>query len=125
MLEQHARRMLRQSSFEDHLLRDLRQALCDGLTCDDFRLSTTAKTLALSGRSLQRELNLRGTSYREQLDQFRRDLALDMLPTEPVHEIVAFLRFSESSAFYRAFRRWTGKAPHEYLELLTSKTLRP
>jgi AraC-like DNA-binding protein len=125
MLEQHARRMLKQSTFEDHLLCDLRQALCDGRTCGDFRLSTTAKKLALSGRSLQRELNLRNTSYRQQLDHFRRDLALDMLPSESIHDVVAFLRFSESSAFYRAFRRWTGKSPHEYLELRTSKTLRP
>lgn len=124
MLEQHARRMFKQSAVEDHLLRNLRQALCDRLTCGDFRLFTTAKKLGLSSRSLQRELNSRGTSYREQLDHFRRDLALDMLPTEPIHEIAAFLRFSESSAFYRAFRRWTGKAPHEYLELLTSNAPR-
>jgi AraC-like DNA-binding protein len=125
MLEHHARRMLKQLTFEDHLLPDMRQAFRDGLTCGDFRLSTTAKKLALSSRSLQRELSSRGTSYREQLDRFRRDLALDILPTAPVHEIVAFLQFSESSAFYRAFRRWTGRTPHEYLDLLISKGPRP
>jgi AraC-like DNA-binding protein len=83
-------------------------------------LVTTAKKLALSCRSLQRELNSRGTSYREELDMLRREMALDMLPSEPLSDIVAFLRFSESSAFYRAFRRWTGKTPQEYLDQLSS-----
>jgi AraC-like DNA-binding protein len=120
MLEHHARRLLEVSSSEDHFLRDLRRTLFEALGCGDFRLTTTARKLALSGRSLQRELNSRGTSYREELDRLRREVALDMLPREPISELVAFLRFSESSAFYRAFRRWTGKTPREYLDLLSS-----
>jgi len=119
-LEHHARRLLEVSSSEDHFLRDLRQALLEALGRGDFRLIRTAKTLALSCRSLQRELNSRGTSYREELDRLRRGMALDMLPREPISDIAAFLRFSESSAFYRAFRRWTGKTPQEYLDLLSS-----
>ena len=83
------------------------------------RTTTMARKLALSGPSLQRELNSRGTSYREELARLRREMALDMLPRESVPDIVAFLRFSESSAFYRAFRRWTGKTPQEYLDLLS------
>jgi AraC-like DNA-binding protein len=109
------------SSSEDHFLRDLRQALFGAFgCCGDFRLRATAKKLALSGRSLQRELNSRGTSYREELDRLRREIALEMVAREPISDIVAFLRFSESSAFYRAFHRWTGKAPREYLDLLSS-----
>jgi AraC-like DNA-binding protein len=120
-LEHHARRLLEVSSSEDHFLRDLRQALFGAFgCCGDFRLRATAKKLALSGRSLQRELNSRGTSYREELDRLRREIALEMVAREPISDIVAFLRFSESSAFYRAFHRWTGKAPREYLDLLSS-----
>jgi len=33
-----------------------------------------------------------------------------------IEEIAQVLRFSEPSALYRAFRRWTGKTPQEYLE---------
>jgi AraC-like DNA-binding protein len=119
-LEHHARRLLTVSSSEDHFLRDLRQALVEALGRGDIRLIATAKKLTLSCRSLQRESNSRGTSYRDELDRLRREIALDMVPREPISDIVAFLRFSESSAFYRAFRRWTGKTPREYLDVLSS-----
>jgi AraC-like DNA-binding protein len=119
-LEHHARRLLEVPSSEDHLLRKLRQALLEALGCGDVRLTTMARKLALSGRSLQRELSSRGTSYREELDRLRREIALDLLRREPVPDIVAFLRFSESSAFYRAFCRWTGKTPQEYVDMLSS-----
>jgi hypothetical protein len=71
-LEHHARRLLELSVSEDHFLRDLRQALMEAIGGGDFRLITTAKKLALSCRSLQRELNSRGASYREELDRLRR-----------------------------------------------------
>jgi len=115
MLEHYAQRLLKESLSQDHLIRDLHQALHEGLWSGDLRLTTIAKKLALGGRSLQRELTSRGTSYREEIDRLRRDLTLAMLPHQPIQEIVAFLRFSESSSFYRAFRRWTGKTPHEFL----------
>jgi AraC-like DNA-binding protein len=70
----------------------------------------------LSGRSLQRELNGRGTSYREELDRIRLDLALDLLTRAEVRDISNVLQFSDVSSFYRAFRRWTGKTPAEYLD---------
>lgn len=116
MLEHHAKRLLKDSS-QDHLLHNLRQALHEGFGRGDYSLTAIARKLTLSGRSLQRELHSRGTSYREEVDRFRRDLALEMAPHEPVHEIVGFLRFSEPSSFYRAFRRWTGKTPRQYLHL--------
>ena len=115
-LEHHARWLLAVGA-EDDVLRDVRRALYDGCIRGDVRLQAIAKKLAFSCRSLQRELNSRGTSYRDELDRFRRDLALDMLPRSPIDEIAAFLRFSEPSSFYRAFRRWTGKTPQEYREL--------
>jgi AraC-like DNA-binding protein len=118
-LEHHARRLLAVGA-EDDFLRDVRHALYEGCIRGDVRLPAIAKKLALSSRSLQRELNSRGTSYRDELDQLRRYLALDMLPTTPIDEIAAFLQFSESSAFYRAFRRWTGRTPQEYREHCSS-----
>ena len=72
-----------------------------------------ARTLGLSERSLQRKLQEEGTSFKDVLDDVRRQLALGYL-TDPRHSIsdVAFLvGFSETSAFSRAFRRWTNQAP--------------
>jgi len=115
VLDHYGQSLLRQSS-KDEFLSDVRKVLADGISRrGDVRLQSTASKLALSGRSLQRELNGRGTSYREELDRFRRDLALDLLPSLPIHEIGNLLQFSEPRSFYRAFRRWTGKTPQSYL----------
>jgi AraC-like DNA-binding protein len=114
ILDHYGQSLLKQSS-KDDFLSDVRKVLSDGFSRGDVRLQATARKLALSGRSLQRELNGRGTSYREELDRFRCDLALELLPRTQIHEIANLLQFSELSSFYRAFRRWTGKTPGEYL----------
>jgi AraC-like DNA-binding protein len=115
ILDQYGQSLLKQSA-KDEFLSDVRKVLADGFSRRaDVRLQITARKLALSGRSLQRELNGRGTSYREELDRFRRDLALDLLPRVPIQEIGALLQFSDTRSFYRAFRRWTGKTPQECL----------
>src|SRR6185295_4055857 len=87
ILDQYGQSLMRQSS-KDEFLSDVRKVLADGFSRrGDVRLQITARKLALSGRSLQRELNGRGTSYREELDRFRRDLALDLLPRTSIQEI--------------------------------------
>jgi len=115
ILDQYGQSLLKQTSTDD-FLSDVRKVLSDGFSRGDVRLQTTARKLALSGRSFQRELQGRGTSYRDELDQLRRDLALDLLKRAEIHEIANLLRFSDVSSFYRAFRRWTGKTTTEYLQ---------
>lgn len=119
MLDHYGQSLLKQSA-KDVFLNDVRKVLGDGFSRGDVRLQTTARKLALSSRSLQRELQYRGTSYRDELDQFRRGLALDLLSRAHIHEISHLLQFSELSSFHRAFRRWTGKTPREYLRSKTS-----
>jgi AraC-like DNA-binding protein len=115
MLDHYAQSLLKQSATND-FLSEVRKVLSDGFSRGDVRLETTARKLALSGRSLQRELNGRGTSYREELDRIRLDLALDLLTRAEVRDISNVLQFSDVSSFYRAYRRWTGKTPAEYLD---------
>ncbi|HKQ76520.1 MAG TPA: AraC family transcriptional regulator [Blastocatellia bacterium] len=119
MLDHHAQRLLKQLPVEDDFLSDLRSALCEGLYRGDVRLKTTARKLALSYRALQRKLKEQGTSYQEALDHLRHELAVDLLTERQIEieEISHFLGFSEPSSFYRAFRRWTGETPQEYLRL--------
>jgi AraC-like DNA-binding protein len=119
MLDHYGQSLLKQSA-KDGFLSDVRKVLSDGFSRGDVDLETTARKLALSGRSLQRELNGRGTSYREELDLFRRDLALDLLTRAQIPDIASLLQFSELSSFYRAFRRWTGKTPQQYLRQKSS-----
>jgi len=69
-----------------------------------------------SQSTLRRKLEAEGQSYRTILDDLRRDLAVSLLSDsrKTVTEIASELGFAETSAFHRAFRKWTGARPGEY-----------
>ena len=50
-------------------------------------------------------------------DEVRRELACRTLrtPGMSVGEAAFMVGFSDASAFHKAFRRWTGQSPSEYL----------
>ncbi|MBI4817696.1 MAG: AraC family transcriptional regulator ligand-binding domain-containing protein [Deltaproteobacteria bacterium] len=87
----------------------LRASLADG----EVGLDALALRLATSRRTLQRELASRQTSYHGVLDRVRRDEASRLLDGGrlTVAEVSERLSFSEPSAFFRAYRRWTGSTP--------------
>jgi len=72
-----------------------------------------AHLLNMSVRTLQRKLVDSGTTYREVLDDTRRDLALSYLKVSlySVTTITYMLGYTATSSFTRAFRRWTGQSP--------------
>jgi AraC-like DNA-binding protein len=74
-----------------------------------------ARVLNLSQRSLQRKLSERGTTFRQVVDETRKQLAEQYLKDSmlSVSEIAYLLGFAEVSSFSRAFRRWTGQAPRD------------
>ncbi len=76
-------------------------------------VNDVAHALAMSERSLQRHLRDEGTSFRDLVDQLRRELALRHLavPGTSATDVAFLLGFSEPSAFTRAFQRWTGQSP--------------
>jgi AraC-like DNA-binding protein len=79
-------------------------------------LNDVASELAMSVRTLQRELQANGVSYRKLIEDVKRDIAVQhlALPGVSVTEVSFMLGFSEPGAFTRAFRRWTGSAPTAY-----------
>ncbi len=79
-------------------------------------ISDVARHFAMSGRTLQRRLSDRGTSFQALVDESRRRLAERLLSrTDYVLAEVAFMTgFSEQSAFTRAFKRWEGQTPRSY-----------
>jgi AraC-like DNA-binding protein len=66
--------------------------------------------------TLRRHLRAEGQTYQSVKDDLRRDMALDQLlhSAKSIPEIAALLGFAEQSAFYRAFRKWTGGLPSDY-----------
>lgn len=77
---------------------------------------TLAHQLNASPATLRRRLDDEGESYRSIMDELRRDLAISLLSETALSmsDIAAQLGFAESSAFHRAFKKWTGTRPGEY-----------
>lgn len=66
--------------------------------------------------TLRRRLEEEGQSYQSIKDQLRRDLAINALchSDKPMLDIALSLGFADPSAFFRAFRKWTGARPGDY-----------
>jgi AraC-like DNA-binding protein len=80
------------------------------------RIVDAAAEMSCAPRALQRQLAAEGTSFREVLDDTRQELAMFYLGKVRFSpkEVGFMLGYSEPSAFYNAFRRWTGRSPSEY-----------
>jgi AraC-like DNA-binding protein len=75
-------------------------------------LELLARELGTSPRTLRRHLEQESSSLRAVVDELRRERADALLAAgTPIKEIAFGLGFSEPSAFSRAYKRWTGKAP--------------
>jgi AraC-like DNA-binding protein len=92
----------------------VRRALRSALSHDDAEVERIAQRLGMTGRTLQRRLKDEETSFQAVRDDMRRELA-DRYLGEGMSfaEISFLLGFSEPSAFFRAFKRWTGLTPFE------------
>jgi AraC-like DNA-binding protein len=77
---------------------------------------TAARALAVSRRTLSRRLADEGTSFRNILDDVRREFACALLQDRSlsIADVAFFLEYSEPAAFNRSFRRWTGQTPRAF-----------
>lgn len=86
------------------------------LLAGNAQQEVVAEQLSISVRNLQRRLKEAGTSYQSILDDSRERLALKLIRLDelPLYEVAYKVGFTEPSAFYKAFKRWTGKRPGDY-----------
>ncbi|MFC1579129.1 AraC family transcriptional regulator [Pseudomonadota bacterium] len=101
------------TSFEDDFLEQVRRVINSLLPTRDCTSVTVAQCMGFSQRSLQRKLQTQNTSFQQQLDQVRSELAISYLqePRFSLTDIGELLGFAESSVFTRSFRRWFGVTP--------------
>jgi len=101
---------------EGSLLEQIRRTIWMDLSGGRVSLKAVARRLGMGARSLQRRLKNEGTSFMGVLDDLRHEMAVQLLHDDrvAVYEIAFLLGYSDPSTFFRAFRRWEGKSPHEY-----------
>lgn len=94
----------------------VRQAVVASLRDGTPTAQTIARRLGCSARTMHRRLADEGAAFQELLDDVRRDAAVRHLREGRIEisGIAFVLGFSEVSAFYRAFKRWTGTTPVEF-----------
>jgi AraC-like DNA-binding protein len=116
--EQHAQAMFSNLSNENTYSYQVVREITHNLKGEVPSIEEIARSLTISVRNLQRELQTEGTSYQQLLDETRKELALRYLkkPDTSIHDVAFLLGFSEPSAFHRAFKRWTGQTPRAYLK---------
>jgi len=91
----------------------LRRSLRIMLLAQGASADQVAGLLLMHRRTLNRRLKAEGTTFQELLDEVRFEAACQLLDTAriPITEIAASLGYAETSAFSRAFRRWSGATP--------------
>jgi AraC-like DNA-binding protein len=93
-------------------------ALLDELAGARPPFDEVAQRLAMSTRSLRRQLAAEGTSYQHLIDRLRRDEAVRRVARDAgqIKAIARTLGFSDPRGFRRAFQRWTGLTPQQFRE---------
>jgi AraC-like DNA-binding protein len=88
--------------------------------CREFprvpEMREAARALAVSERSLRRRLAEEGGSYSTILHETRLVIAQRLLcdPTRSISQVAVAVGFADGPAFFRAFKRWTGRSPSAY-----------
>jgi AraC-like DNA-binding protein len=98
----------------DNLLERVRAQLAPGP--DGYAdLERVAERLFMSGRTLKRKLQERGTTFRALLDDARFRQAQQLLenPDLDIQQVAIALGYRDPACFTRAFRRWSGRTPSQ------------
>ena len=94
----------------------VRAVIAASLRHGDATIDSTARTLKVSPRTLQRHLGRMGTSHSEMLDQVRLNIACRLLADSDkrLSDIAKFLGYTNASSFSRTFVRLMKVQPVVY-----------
>ena len=100
-----------EATFASRVRSSLFELLPGGLSSTE----DVAKKLAVSKRTLHRNLSNENTSFQQELNKTREKLARHYLAhsTLPGAQISFLLGFDDPNSFARAFRSWTGQTPEK------------
>lgn len=106
-----------------HVQRLLRSFLPSGRVTIDH----VADFMRLSPRSLQRHLAEQGTSFQALLDDTRQSMTLRYLEESDMTlmQLTEVLGYTNQSAFSRAFQRWFGVGPRQWIKQQKPGSIKP
>ncbi len=116
VFEKHAREYLQKLKGSNTLSYRVRQEIYRSLKGEEPGLPSIARSLAMSERSIQLRLKEENVTYRQLLDEVRKETAISHLkePNLSITDIAYLLGFSEPAVFSRTFRKWTGSTPQAF-----------
>jgi len=111
LLQDHVQAL--ENKLGDDFPEQVRSLLRTALLTDHASAEQIAALLAMHSRTLHRRMAASGTSFRVLVDEVRFAIARQMLADTDadVTYIAGLLNYADSSAFARAFRRWSGTTP--------------
>lgn len=104
--------------YENSLVDKIRMMIQQNVADHFPEFDTIAESLQLTSATLRRRLRTEGTSYQNIKDDIRRDTAIYLLSsgTKSIEQVAEDVGFTEPTSFYRAFKRWTGVTPRDYIK---------
>lgn len=108
------------SRHKNPLSQEVRRLLLNSKNEQWLEVDEVASLLNSNPNQMWRRLKKEGSSFIEIRDQIKRDWALVLLedPANTVETVADQLRYSDVSAFRKAFKKWTGMQPVQYRESL-------
>jgi AraC-like DNA-binding protein len=105
-----------ESEQADDLPRQVRIALRHAIDDGRFGAEQIARRFAMHARTLNRRLQISGTSFRALVEETRFEMARQLLQDTvmDVRQIALVLGYTHSGTFTRAFRRWSGVTPGQW-----------
>lgn len=112
-------------SLNNSLKSKVRTILSKDVSASMPSAEAVASQLNLSATTLRRRLQQEETSYQKLKDDCRMEAAFHYLGCQDLtnNHISERLGFDETSAFFRAFKKWTGVTPGEYRKRLAENSV--
>ncbi len=116
ILVEHAEAKLEKMSGDEGIYHQVRKAILNLSEPCFPTIETVAANMNVSVRSLQRKLAVESTTYKEVIDDLRKEMALKYLDQNAlnVQEVSDLLGYADVSSFSRSFKKWTNLSPRAY-----------
>lgn len=114
--DQQCQQLAQQFQAESPVSLRVRKELMAAMDGGEPSMEAVAGRLGMSGRSLHRRLAEEGCRFNDLLDETRQEFAKRYLArgTVSASEVAYLVGFQSPTAFFRAFKRWTGQTPQAY-----------